>query len=142
MGADQRETVRVIPHGLDRNLPSAHCVALGTVGAHLTAVNIGMAIRAILADIRKDRPEVALRAVDFFVLAANGISRRIMVEFRNGANRGPACICVTVLAGNGQGAMRTPSRLPLCGQRVGTGKHQSREDEPKTELDRVRYDSP
>ncbi len=142
VGADQRETVRVIPHGLDRNLPSAHCVALGTVGTHLTAVNIGVAVCAVLTDVSKDRPEVALRAVDFFVLAAKGISRRVVVEFRNGANRGPACICVTVLAGNGQGAMRTPARLPLRGQRVGTGKHQSREDEPKTELDRVRYDSP
>jgi len=101
VGADQRETVRVIPHGLDRNLPSAHCVALGTVGAHLTAVNIGVAVCAVLTDVGKDRPEVALRAVDFFVLAAKGISRRIMVEFRNGADRGPTGVCVAVLAGNG-----------------------------------------
>jgi hypothetical protein len=108
---------------LNRDVPTQDSVALGAVGAKLTAMNIGVAVRAVLADISKDRPEMALRAVDFFVHAAKGISRRVVAEFRNGANRAPACVRVTVLARNGQGAVRTPAGLPLRGRRVDAGKH-------------------
>ncbi len=85
---------------------------------------------------------MALRAVDFFVLAAKGITSRVVAEFRNGANRGPACVRVTVLAGNGQGAMRTPAGLTLRCHRVGEGKHQGREHDPETDLERARNDCP
>ena len=117
-------------------------MALGAVGAELAAMNIGVAVRAVLANVGKNRPEVAFRAVDFFVLAAKGITSRVVAEFRNGANRGPACVRVAVLAGNGQSPMRTPAGLPLRGQWVGTGEHQSGEHEPETDLERVRNECP
>ena len=140
--SEQRKSVEVLLDRLSRDIPTAHRVALGTIGAELTAMNISVAVRAILADISKDRPEVALRAVEFFVHAAKGISRCVVAEFRNGANRGPAGVGVAVLARNGQGAMRTLAGWPLRGRRVGKRKHQDREHGPKTELERVQNGCP
>ena len=104
-------------------------MALSAVGAELAAMNVGVAVRAILTDVRKDRPEVALGAVDFFMHAAERKSRAFMVEFRYGANRGPARIRVTILARNGQGSMRTPARLPLGGHRAARGEQKDTERE-------------
>lgn len=135
MRAEQRESVEVVLNRLHGNVPAAHCVALDTVGAHLPAVNIGVAVRAILADISKDRLNVALRAGNFFVHAAKGISRGVVVEFRNGADRNPACACVTVLARNGKRAMRVPCGLLLCIRRADEGQCKNKEHQSRAELE-------
>ena len=109
----QRKSIEMVLDRLIRDIPTRDSVALGTVRAHLTPMNIGMAVRAVLADIGKDRLDVALRAGNFFVHAAKGISRGVVVEFRNGANRNPACACMAVLARNGKRAVRTPGGLLL-----------------------------
>ena len=101
MRTKQWKSVEVLLDRLSRNIPSRDGVALGAIGAELAAMDIGVAVRAVLADVREDRPEVALRAVEFFVHAAKGITRGVVAEFRNGANRGPARVRVTILAGNG-----------------------------------------
>jgi hypothetical protein len=46
MRAHQRETVQVLIDLLHRNVPSLYVMALFTVGAHLSLVNIGVAVRA------------------------------------------------------------------------------------------------
>jgi hypothetical protein len=138
----QRKPVEVLLDRLNRDVPAAHRVALGAVGAHLTAMNIRVAIRAILADVREHRLEVACRAVKFFVHAAKRITRGVVVEFRHGANRNPACAGVTVLARNGKGAMRTSARLSLGGSRKGASKRKNIYAEAKAELTGVRNDNP
>ena len=103
---------------LNRHLPAENCVALRAVGAELSAVNIGVAIGAFLSNVRENRLKVASRAGYFFVHAAKRIPRAVVVEFRNGANEGPACVRVTIFTGNVEGAMRTSAWLPLgdCGR--------------------------
>jgi len=62
MGACQRKAIIVLLYVLDRNLPAPNCVALLTISSELTLVDIGMAILATFADIRKDHLYVAGRA--------------------------------------------------------------------------------
>jgi hypothetical protein len=73
-----------------------------------------VAIGAILADIRKNRLHVAAGARYFFVHAAQGISRGVVIEFRDSTDGSPGCGRVTILAGDVEGAVRTLPRLPLC----------------------------
>jgi hypothetical protein len=76
-----------------------------------------VAIRAVLAHIGEDRFEVTLGAVNFFVHAAQRVSRAVVVEFRDGANRGPTRAGVAIFAGNREGTVRTSAGLPLSNRR-------------------------
>jgi hypothetical protein len=138
----QRKPVEVLLDRLNRDIPTEGCVAFGAVGPHLTAMNIRVAIRAILADVREHRLKVACRAVKFFVHAAKRITRGVVVEFRNGANRSPACACVTVLTRNRKGAMRTSARLSLGGSRKGASKRKNIHAKAKADLTGVLNDNP
>jgi hypothetical protein len=139
--AKQRESVEVLLDRLDRDIPTEGCVALGAVGSHLATMNIGVAVRAILADVGEYRLDVAFRAVKFFVHAAKRITRGVVVEFRHAANRRPACAGVTVLTRNGKRAMRTPGRLSLGSSRKGASKRKNIYAEAKAELTGVRNNS-
>jgi len=90
-------------------------------------VNVGVAIGAILADIRKYRFHVALIAQDFFVHSAQGIARFVMVKFRIGTDGPPARIYVAVIAGKREWAMRASGIGLLC-EHTGRGQYQSQED--------------
>jgi len=122
MRAKQRESVEVLLDRLIRDIPTGDGVALGAVGPHLTPMNVGVAVRAIFPDISEDRLDVALRAGNFFVHAAKGISRGVVVELRNGANRNPTGAGVAVLARNCQRAVRAPCRLLLRIRRADEGQ--------------------
>ena len=122
MRAKQRESVEVLLDRLIRDIPTGDGVALGAIGPHLTAMNVGVAVRAIFPDISEDRLDVALRAGNFFVHAAKGISRGVVVELRNGANRNPTGAGVAVLARNCQRAVRAPCRLLLRIRRADEGQ--------------------
>jgi len=115
----QREAIEVILNRLHRNIPTQRRVALGAIGAKLALVNVGVAIGAVLAYVCENGFPVALGAIHFFVHAAQGIARGVMIKFGNGANRRPAGGGVTILTRNGKGTVRTACRLPL---RVG-GTH-------------------
>lgn len=121
--AKQRKPVEVLLNRLDRHLPSKNRVALGAIRAELRAVNVGVTIGAVLANARENRFGVASRAGYFFVHAAKGVPRGVMIKFGNSTNGSPACVRVAILAGNVQGAVRTSARLPLRVRRTG-----SRED--------------
>jgi hypothetical protein len=105
--SEERESVVVLLHLLDRYLPSAHGVALLAVCSHLPLMNVGVAILAGFSDAGEDGLHVTLRASDRSVHTAQRILRLVMVEFRNTANRLPCVRCVAVLAWNRQASVRT-----------------------------------
>jgi hypothetical protein len=73
-------------------------------------MNIGMALRAQVADIGKDGLGVTLRASDTLMQTPQGETGRIVIKLRYGTNRLPTIQGVAVLAGNVQGSMRASSR--------------------------------
>ena len=121
MCAEQRKSVEMLLNRLDRDLPSEDGMALGAILAELSAMNVGVTIGAVLADVGKNRSCVASRAGNFFVHAAKRVTRGVVVEFGNGANGGPAGVRVAIFAGNVERAVRTSARLSLggCGHNNG-----------------------
>jgi len=128
VGAQQRKTIEVILDRLHRNIPAHGSVALGAVGAKLAAVNIRVAVGAILAHVGEDGFHMAFRAINFFVHPAQGIARGVVIKFGNGADRSPARRGVAVLARKGKRSVRTPARLALRIGRVRKGKRQPYKD--------------
>jgi len=102
MRAEQWKAVLVILHLLCSDRPALHGMALFAIRSHLAAVNIVglVAIRAILADVCKNRLHVALHAFHFFVHPAQRVSRLVVVEFRHRADRTPTRRRMAVFAGN------------------------------------------
>lgn len=107
MSASQWESIVVLLHLLDRDLPSANGVALFAVRAQLTPMYIGVAVLASLADIAEHWLDVTLRATDGRVHTPKRISCLVVIEFRNGADRFPCVRGVTVLARHSQIPVRT-----------------------------------
>ena len=140
--AEKRKSVEVLLDRLDRYLPAQDSVAPGAVGAELTAVDVRVAVRAVLTNVSKDRLEMAVRAVDFFMHGTKRKSRGVVIEFGNGANRGPARVRVAVLARNDQRAVRTPAGLTLGICRKGEAKGESKEHKPTANLEHSRNDGP
>jgi len=129
MRANEREAIQVLIDLLDRNVPSLDGVALLAIGAHLALVNVGVAIGALLADVREDRLGVALNAAHAFVHATQGILGCVVIEFGNRADRLPSADRVTVLARNAEasvGTTRSRGRLRLSNrQRRGRENRES-----------------
>ena len=98
-----------------RHFPSIHRMALCAVRPHLSPVNVRMAIRAILAYIRKNRLQVTLRALHLFVQTSQRVFRFVVIEFRYRANWLPTRRCVAILARNRQRPVRAPRAIPLRG---------------------------
>ena len=113
MSAQKRETILVVLDLLGSGFPTLNGMALCAIGTHLTAVNVGVAIRAVFADVSEYRFDVALDAFYFFVHAAERILGFAVVEFGNGADRAPRRRSVTVFAGNTESAVGIASRLIL-----------------------------
>lgn len=80
MGSDQRKKIRVISHLLPRGEPALHNVALGAIGTKLAQMDIGVAIRAILTDVREDWFRMALCAGYSRVSAAERVLSFVVVE--------------------------------------------------------------
>lgn len=93
--------------GRKTDLPTTHCVTLRAIRAKFSEVNIGMAVRAILAHIGEHFFHVALCAENFFVHSAQGITGLIMVEFRIGTDGPPPRVNVAVVARQRERTMRT-----------------------------------
>lgn len=66
---NQWKTILVLLDLLDGNLPALDGVALLTVGAKLTLMNIGVAVGAFCPHVRKHRFGVTLRTGDLLVHA-------------------------------------------------------------------------
>lgn len=102
VSAQQREAVVMIFYSFGSEVPRLDGVALRAVGAHLAAVNVGVTIGAIFADVGEHGFHVALHAVHFFVLATQGIVRFVVIEFRYGADGAPVCRGVAIFARDGE----------------------------------------
>jgi hypothetical protein len=107
VSAKERETVLVILELLDGDVPALDGVTLSAVGAHLAIVNVGVAILAVLPDIRENRFDVTLRALHVFVHAAEGVFGFAMIKLGISANGAPTGGGVAVFARDGESAVRT-----------------------------------
>ena len=87
--AEKREAVLVILHLLNGDIPAFNGVTLRAIGTHLAAMNIGVAIGAIFADIAEYRLAMALRAFHVFVHSAERVAGFVVVELGNSANGTP-----------------------------------------------------
>jgi hypothetical protein len=98
--AEQRKPVEVLLDRLHRHLPSENRVALRAIRAELGAVNIGVTIGAILANVGENRLGMATCARYFFVHAAKRVPGAVVIKFGYGANGNPARIRMAIFAGN------------------------------------------
>lgn len=103
-------------------MPALDGVTLGAVGAHLAAMNVGVAVGAIFADVGENRLDVALRAWDFFVHAAQRVFRLVVIKLGNDADGAPSSGRVTVLARNADRTVRIASDLILGSRNRLTGR--------------------
>lgn len=115
MGAEQRKPVEVLLNRLDRDLPAENRVALRTVGAELTPVDVGVTIGAVLSNVGENRFGVASRAGHFFMHSAQRVTCAVMIEFGNGTDRRPTGAGVAIFAGNRERSVRASAGLPLGG---------------------------
>lgn len=90
MTSHQRKPVLVILYRLLGYRPGLDVVAPLAIRSHLAAMDVGVAIRASSAGVRKDRLDVATRAGHAFVRTLQGITRTAMVEFWDRPNGLPA----------------------------------------------------
>lgn len=90
-------------------VPSFDRVTLLAIRPELPAVNIRMAIGAARSDVSENQADVALRASHFFVHAQQRIFRLVVIEFRDPANRLPACVRVAIFAGDCDKSVRIAS---------------------------------
>lgn len=75
-------------------------MAAFAVAAELPTMYVGVAIRAVRAYIFEDQAVVAACTRHFLMHAAQGVAGLIVIEFRIGADRPPACVSVAILTGN------------------------------------------
>jgi hypothetical protein len=101
MRAQERKAILVIFYLLDGIVPALNGVALRAVGAHLPLVNVNVTILAVLPYVGEHGLDVALRALHFFVHAAQGVLGLVVVKLWNGSDGAPACCGVAVFARNG-----------------------------------------
>jgi hypothetical protein len=113
--ADQRKAILMIAYRLHSDAPTLNGVTRFAIGAELPAVDIGMAVCAFLAHVRKHQFDVALRARHFFMHAPKRIARRIMLKFRDTADRFPTQRGVAIFARNIESsAVGIPRNWLLC----------------------------
>src|SRR5690242_9493948 len=110
MSSDQREAVLMLLDFAHRHAPSIHGMALLAGRPKLAPVDVGMAVCALRTDLRKDQVGVALATSSLLVHPAQGIAGLVVVEFRNAADRFPSRKGMTILARNGQVAVRAAGR--------------------------------
>lgn len=133
--SQQRKAVLVIPHLLHGNIPSLHRVAIRTVSAHFSLVNIRVAVLAILPHIRKNRFHMALRALHLFVHAPQRILGFVVIELGNGLDGSPGRSRVAVFARNRQRPVRTSSGSALTLRKASTACWQRNHQHPEHEFE-------
>jgi len=124
----QRKTVLMVADRLERDLPSQNGVALLALRSKLPAVNIGVAVRAFGADLRKDQAYMALRAGNLLMKSAKGVGGLVVVKLRNAAEGLPSREGMAVFTRDVQCAMGAARRTPLAALPSG--------QEPRTKHDK------
>ena len=143
VAANQWETVLVIPHRLNRNLPPLHFVAAFAICTHLPVMNVGVAVTAPCARIGKNRLGVTLGARHILMHTQKRVAGFTVIKFRNSAYRFPAQNGVAILARNIQVAVGAPRGSRAAGlrrrlhdrcahQHAGQGVHPEHPETPPT----------
>ena len=91
MSAKERKTILVFADLLYRDLPAPDRVALCAIRAHFSLVDVGVTIRAVLADVGEHRLYVALRAFHLGVHAPQRVCGPVVVKLGNRADGAPSC---------------------------------------------------
>lgn len=100
VGADQWEPVLVLADVVDGNLPTGVTMAHVALRAVFAAMNIGVAVLALLADAGEHKTGMAVSAAYLHVHAAQSEVRLLMLELRDRSDRLPALCGVAIFAGN------------------------------------------
>jgi hypothetical protein len=109
MRADQRKAILVVANRRYGYLPALDGMTRFAIRAELAAVNVRVAVRAFLSDVRKDQLDVALGALHFLVHAPQWVTRFIVAKFGNTSDRFPAQGRMAVLTGDIEsGTVRIP----------------------------------
>ena len=87
------------------DLPALYGVAVFAVGPELTAVEVGVAVRAMRAYIMENERSVALGTANVFVHAAEWIAGLVVIKFGDGPDGLPTRVGMAVLARNGNGTV-------------------------------------
>lgn len=98
VSSNERKAIVVILDRVKVDLPTHDRVTAFAVGSELAAMNVRMAVRALLAHVLKDEICVALCTAHLDVHAAERISSLIVVELRIRTNRFPARVSMAILA--------------------------------------------
>lgn len=104
---DQREAVLVLINVVDGDLPTRVAVARITLRGVPAAMDIGVAVLALVMRLGEDQIGMAFRAADFGVQTTQREARFSMIELRDCADRLPSDCRVAVLAGDIQFSVRT-----------------------------------
>ncbi len=132
--SQQWEAVLVILHCLYGNVPTLHGMALRAIRAHLSLMYIRVTVLAILGHIGEDGLYVALRALHFFVHAAQRIFRFVVIKFGNRFDGPPSGSRVAIFTRDRKRAVRTSGGLPLRRRHWTIGWLQCEEQEPAENL--------
>lgn len=98
MSSHQGETVIVLPHPLQNDIPAFDRMALCAISSHLAAMNVGVAIGAVRPGVREHRLSMTLRTRHSLVQATQRVFGLVVIEFRDCANRLPPRGRMAVLA--------------------------------------------
>ena len=105
--AHQREPVVMLLDLLRLHGPATNRVALLTIRAQFSSMNIRVAISAQVADVCEHRLDVALGTGHALMQSTEWIAGRIVVEFGNRPDRLPPIEGVAILTGDVQWSVRT-----------------------------------
>ncbi len=107
MRSSQGEAVVVHVDLGNGNIPSPDRMTVFAGAGHLAAMDVGVAVGALVADVREHHLGVAGHAIDAFVHATERKLGLVVVEFGNRTDRLPPVNGVAVLAGNIEVTVRT-----------------------------------
>jgi len=128
MSTSEREPVHVEVDLRSRDFPAADGVTVFASTRQFSAVNVSVAIGALIADVREHHLCVTVYAVDAFVQAAQGELGLVMVELRHRSDRLPSVHGMAVLASDIQVAVRAASLL--CRLRRSSARNGRRQQQP------------
>ena len=131
MSTGEREPVHVHVDLRSRDFPAADRVTAFASARHLAAVNVSMAVGALIADVGEDHLGMVVYAVDALVQAAQRKLRLVVVELRHRADRLPSVHGMAVLTSDIQVAVGA-ARL-LCRLRRASASNGRRQQQPQND---------
>jgi hypothetical protein len=110
---EKREAILVIFDLLRGDIPTLNGVTLRAIRTHFAAMNVGVTIGTILANIRENGLDVAGNTLHVFVHATERVIGFIVIEFRYRPDGTPTGRGMTVLTGDVERTVRIAGSLFL-----------------------------